>query len=161
MTKYTKLVTTATVPACQAVSNAQPVTSTKWTLRPPKGGTETDAQRDKREKAQAAANRIRTTVLGGEPGARRWSVTSQQKVDGKSIGSYLVVEAGDALICECAFGTWRPGHTCAHTAQVAAWVERKDRAARKAQKSAAVTEQMIERANAAARATRGEWSEEV
>ena len=39
MTKYTKLVTTATVPTCEAVSTSRPVTSTKWVSRGKPGET--------------------------------------------------------------------------------------------------------------------------
>lgn len=152
MTKYTKLVTTATVPTCEAVSTARPVTSTKWVSRGKPG--ETEAERAERLSKQGAANHVKARPQAD--GSVK--VSSQQKPAHGARAQHIVSLVNGRWTCDCEWSQHNPTRPCVHIIRAE---ERTARDARKNAESAAVTEQMITTANAAARATRGEWSEEV
>ena len=142
MTKYTKLVTTATIPTCH-------VTATKVVLRPT--SVETEAERAERLSKQGAANHVKARPQAD--GSVK--VSSQQKPTHGPRAQHIVSLVNGRWTCDCEWSQHNPTRPCVHI------VRDEMRVKRDAHDSAAVTEQMIERANAAARATRGEWSEEV
>ena len=144
-TTYTKFISTHTVPGG--------VVATKTVLRPVEG--ETEAQRAKRIKAQAAANRIR--VRDNHDGT--YTVPSQRRTeDGHRAGHYVVSKVNGVWSCECEWHKHGKTLVCAHIAQAMAHEERDARNAKRAG-SSVVTEQMIQTARAS-RAKRTEWIEE-
>lgn len=144
-TTYTKFISTHTVPGGMV--------ATKTVLPPAKG--ETEAERGKRIKAQAAANRIRVH----DNGDGSYAVPSQQRdADGHRVGKYTVQKVNGAWTCTCKFHEYQNLLVCAHIAQVMAHEERDARATKRAG-SSVVTEQMIQAARAK-RAKRTEREEE-
>ena len=144
-----KLVSTTYVPTSTIVK--------KVVLRPPT--EETEAQREKRLKQQAAANHIRVT--DNHDGT--YTVTSQTRDEtGQRAASYLVIAVGAAWVCECQWGQHHPGDCCAHVAQVRAHRRRKHQPADPVASERTMTDIMIERADNARRARgRAPYREEI
>jgi hypothetical protein len=147
----TKFVTTASVPTSITVVP-------KVVLRRPPTET-TEAQREKRLKKQAAANRI--TCRDNKNGT--YTVTSQTRThDGQRAGSYLVVPISAAWVCECQWHEHHPGGMCAHVAQVRAHRTRKGLSVDPVASDKSATEIMIERADSERRARgRTAYREEI
>lgn len=144
-----KLVSTTCVPTSIIVK--------KVVLRPPT--EETEAQREKRLKQQAAANHIRVT--DNHDGT--YTVTSQTRDEtGQRAEPYLVVPNGSTWVCHCQWGENHVGSCCAHIAQVRAHRRRKHQPADPVASERTMTDIMIERADAARKARgRTAYREEI
>jgi len=144
------LVTAVAVPASKVVK--------KVVLRRPPSET-TEAQREKRLKAQAAANRIRCH----DNGDGTYTVTSQTRdEDGQRAGSYLVIAVGATWVCGCHWHEYHPGGMCAHIAQVRAHRTRKGLSADPVPSEKLTTDILIEQSEQARRARgRTAYREEV
>jgi len=83
---------------------------------------ETDEQRIRRLKAQAAANRIRVTNNGDGT----YTVTSQRKAaDGTRGETHDIKPVNGLWVCSCRWGEIHPGSECAAIAQLRSYRKRK------------------------------------
>lgn len=134
---------------------------TRTTLRPK---VKEDAHgRHTRLAKQGSVNHARVKHISDT----EYEVQSQRRTyDDKPVETYKVVWTGAAWLCQCAFGSYRPGVECTHVARVLEYAKRNKLTlgdltpGNLLSESEQVTEQWIARGRAA-RAKRTEWEEDV
>lgn len=139
MNTYRRYITNVTVSTTGVIASK--------VVTPKVNTSETDTQRHKRLKAQAAANRIRVTDEGNDV----YTCTSQCKTDdGERPEKYTIVAAGATWLCQCKWHQFHPGGECAHVAQLR---EHRKRKGQSEYPTLAIPSQP--------RRARTEWTEEI